>query len=332
MEKRKYRKGFHISWNKRQKTEKTGDKTEYLVANQPEKDRKSAINSTHPDQKSLTAAWNEEKSSVTHSIQKGSSENGNNQQHVNLEDKTDSNSSLHTMRISELEKSKKNTTKHSGYLYLLTAMATPFLAFNKKRNYKLASWANSDQRNAQWIIGISTTIAFFSSYLLGRILNVEVPEQTLPAALALAGTGGALYFASKSLNGRVSGSMLLNSGAYFGTFTLGAMHVMQEPESPYVMSTGLIILFTFLLSLGLVISWYLIAGLSCTIACNGYGIAAVAVLLGGAFLTSFLFMLGILNVYRKKDQVEQSFVKKAALYALIVIAVGALLVLMLSFL
>lgn len=327
IEKRKFRKGFHISWNKKQRSPQKEIPDQTLVSSSKKegfevKSTQRKIAEAKPDvtqnEVSLIKPLSNKTTSSNNTMLKG-------QEKKEI-------SSVKSLSAQKEKRTKKNEgSNHSGYLYLLAALGIPILAINKKRNYDLSSWASENQQKARWIIGAGTATAFLSSYFVGRLWHFDIPEHSLPIALVLGGTGGATYLLSRSNRGRITGGMMLNLAANFGSFTLGTMRPTLESESPYIMHPALMVFLTLALILLLIGSSYLIAALSCTIACNGYGFAAAAVLIGGLYLVAFLFMLAILNVYRKKGDEERSFAKTAALTALIVIAALALLVLVLAF-
>lgn len=327
MEKRKHRKGFHISWNKKQRSSNKKSSEEPILLSSKQKSTEDLV-PTNRDGQSVSEV------TVSNQIKEQPvlAESQHNKKTIHSVKAKRTNRLAETNAASNSENAQKNNkSSHSGYLYLLSVLAIPFAVFNKKRNYNVASWASEHRKKAQWIIGLSTATAFLSSYLIGRLWHFDTPELSLPIAMAMAGSGGATYLLSKSTRGRITGGMMLNLAANFGSFTLGTMRSTLETDSPYIMHVALIILLTLALTLLFIASGYLIAGLSCSLACNGYEFAAVALLVGGSYLISFLFMLGILNVYRKKGDEGRSFAKTAALTALIIIAAIAVLILILSF-
>lgn len=74
-----------------------------------------------------------------------------------------------------------------------------------------------------------------------------------------------------------------------------------------------------MLILALLGALYGLAVLSCTIACNGYGVLAVVLMVGGGYLVSFLTVLGITNAFRRESQRNDSMIKKSLLAALIIV-------------
>ena len=172
-----------------------------------------------------------------------------------------------------------------------------------------------------------------SSYVLGSILglNISTGIFAIPLILGLA----SLAINSKKvkkenhlLKNRVSFS-LLNVGSLFGSFALGAQATeLASFSDPHIIHPALIALIILLLVVVLVASLYGLAVLSCVIFCNVTtalgGVAAIAVFFSGTYLVTFLFSLGILTAFRRESQVGQSFLKKSAIVAGIVVGVGLL--------
>lgn len=326
MEKRKHRKGFHISWNKNHRSVRSNSPSETLSA-----DRKV----TSKDSPLL-----KERESVTSIHQIQEHQNFEKKDRASISGKVLNNSTtIEQTSLSQIEKVEeklsnkgivrtKKQRNHSSYLYLVSMLAFPFLALNRKRNYRFASWAATNKRKAQWGIGLGTTVAFLSSYFLGRIWNFDTSHFGVEISLILGSIGGIIYVLSQKISLKTLGSMILGSGAYFGAFTLGTMRANMHFMSDSQLGGIVLALLTILLVAALLGSLYGIAILSCELSCNGYGFAAGALLIGGSYLVSFLFMVGIFNIWRPDLKGDGTIAKKAALWALVVM--GGLAVLLIG--
>lgn len=324
MEKRKHRKGFHMSWNKlhRSTTPNTNsrlaDSHHRLRAN--EDIASTQLEYVTPGDISMLKEKDQERnnttSSTSHETAKATAVERNIQPDQELQFKEEK-------QIRTAHQTK--TTQHSGTLFFLSMLAIPFLALRKNRNYRLALWAATNKRKAQWGIGLSTTLAFLSSYLLGRLFHFETPDLMLPAALITTVTGAGLFiFGKRNFISRIAGALLFNSGIFAGSFMLGASRETIDVLSQSSASDAgqvLLVVILFLLYLAAI---YGLAILSCELACSGYGFAAVAVFFGGAYLGAFVIFLVINNFWPYDDDTKQSIAKRSALQALI--PVGILLV------
>lgn len=324
MEKRKHRKGFHISWNKpyRSTTANTDsretDSHQYLLAN--EDIVSPQLEYIIPADNSMLKKKDQERNNTTASTSHETSKRAAVERTIRPEQEPQF---KQEKQIRTAQQSK--TTKHSGTLFFLSMLAIPFFALRKNRNYRLASWAATNKRKAQWGIALSTTLAFLSSYLLGRLFHFETPDLMLPAALITTGAGAGMFiFGKRNFISRIAGALLFNSGIFAGSFMLGASRETIDILSQSSFSDAgqvLLVVILFLLYLAAI---YGLAILSCELACSGYGFAAVAVFFGGAYLGAFLIFLVINNFWPYDDDTKQSIAKRSALQALI--PVGILLV------
>ena len=86
-----------------------------------------------------------------------------------------------------------------------------------------------------------------------------------------------------------------------------------------------VVILTICLTVLLLLSFFGLVLLSCEIACAGYGVLAGVVLFSGAFLFSFFYSLALLHIYKTESSDTDTFVKKSAKAALILILTIALL-------
>jgi hypothetical protein len=344
IEKRRYNKGLFVSWaNKNYNHESSKDTSENKYAskkgvssikkidvktNPSELENTVVLNSTPNHQKNSTNNDYSEKEStiksrkVTKSFIKKDVNISSNKENIKNE-------------YSNLVETKNNTN-FNGLLYFLSLIFVPLFARKSNTSFKIATWASKKKLQSRTLIGAATTTALISSFGLGYITQLEVSPYMFLISASLGASSILLYTnevtsLSKSTKNKLSFS-LLNIGTYFGSFAAGSSNsflnnLLSIPEDPLILHPFIVFILTVLLLVLLLVSLYAVIILSCTIACNGYAVAAVAFLLGGGYLALYLFFLSLLNLHRKESQKEHDFNKKSSKLALISVGILSLMVL-----
>lgn len=343
VDKRRYRKGFHVSWNKNiQKSEplEKGEKIvqQELVASNDQTTESSSsgrMKSTLKVRSEVVLAKDEKRNSIKKSrivYYKSRKEVAKKQ---NVYKVISKNQKKTKTKVRCLEQKEQQT---SALYYFLLSGIVPFIALQRKRGYTAAKWASENKLKAQGALALGSFAAVFSSFFLGNILQWETSGAMLLAPASLM-TAGLLINAQKHkgnrlLKNRLSIS-LLNIGTTFGGFFAGAnipslLSVPGEVDDPTILNPAGVFALTILLIVFIAAGLYLVAILSCSIACGGSGILALVVLFGGSYLVLFLGLLGFANVYRRESQKGESMIGKSALRALIGIIIIAIAILILS--
>jgi len=120
---------------------------------------------------------------------------------------------------------------------------------------------------------------------------------------------------------------LLAVGNAFSAFIFGGSHSVLSGSGGEILMHPLgVVILTICLTVLLLLSFFGLVLLSCEIACAGYGVLAGVVLFSGAFLFSFFYSLALLHIYKTESSDTDTFVKKSAKAALILILTTVLLV------
>lgn len=347
VEKRRYSKGFYVSWNDKYKgLEKNKDESSIIKAMSTLEETPTSITSKNarrsfsPSQQelqtTLTTTGTSEKIPVVKNILPKRANRVSRKTKIYK-------GSIGNDRavVARVKKESKRNTSTSGYYYFLLLGIVPILALQKNRGRKAAKWAAKNQTKAQGLIVLSTLVGLAASFTLGNLLPFDISQGMIAAAISLAIASLGIYKRKREKENRLFKSRLsftlLNIGTYFGSFAAGAANIgrisISDPSNPLVIdSPALAVLLVIILIAALIMAISAIAFLSCTIACSGYGVLAVIVFIGGSYLATFLASLGLLSVLRRESQIGQPIAKKAALFGLIALGILALAYLVLSIL
>ncbi|MDG1331409.1 MAG: hypothetical protein P8P74_03720 [Crocinitomicaceae bacterium] len=311
MEKRRYNKGFHISFNKRHLKEKgESNEKKFKIADVDTKkspnvrtknDSEVLLAETHsantPEEQKLQSIDKETSNSektVAHTV--GTAEDAVNQSSITTDTLVG-----HTDSASDPIESKRT----SGLWYFAVFGLIPIMFVAKKRTQTVATWATENVSKAQMAIGGLYALGFSSSFLLGNLWQPIIEEWMLAIPLTLAGS---ILVADVAKKERKSGTVkkrmsfaTVNASSFFGTFAMGAQTTIFQainPESQSGMETWAAILITLLLVVAMVVAFLGVAMLACNLSCSGYGVLALVVLASGTFLALFLGTWGILGAFR----------------------------------
>lgn len=325
IEKRKHLKGFHVSWSKRSLNTKSEPILKDSLTNQESFVKSNfsqtndfAMNSGSTFMDATIPTEEEPKQNWTKSSQRGKSK-----VHINSSEKTLSVDALHISsgkNFEDIQKSRSRKKNVAGYWYLLSVLLLPMFMFNKSLFFTLSFWASNNKVNGQWMLGVTTVLAFASSYLLGRTLTYDMPQIAAETSTLLATSGAGIFILNgrRRFHSRLIGSSMIALGSGYGFFSLGVSRGVLV-DDPMINHPAAVVGLTILLVAVLILAVMGIAAISCNLACSGYGVAAVVLLVGGTYLMLFLFMLAILVVYRRVSQRDERFAGKAALIALAIL-------------
>ncbi len=337
IEKRRYRKGFHVSWNaNKQSNQEKGH--EDALFNKEITDNASATNTIQLqsiEKKSIKVTPENDKVKRIKNAINTKYRSKKFRRKPTSQAKIDSGKEESTTIKAKKHQLKKDvSTKNKSAIYYLFLLGlVPLIAFQKKSGLKISRWASQNKTKARVLVGVSTFLAVASSFGLGNISqwqtsNVMLVAPALLVAASLFINAKKVGKESRLFKNRFSFT-LFNLGTTFGSFYAGAsvsalLSVSENTEDPMILNAFTAIILVILLSILLVVALYGLAALSCTIACSGYGIAAVAVMIGGSFLLLYLASLGYANIFRRESERGKSFSGKAAKTALIIILITGL--------
>jgi len=228
--------------------------------------------------------------------------------------------------------SQETSNSSRSLLFFLFALSAPFahLFFKKRR---VSKWAMNNVNKARFAIaGIHIGI-IGSSLLLGMLVGASFASWMMPiilitSVLSILSMGLKGKFATKE---KTSVSFfkrnLLAVGNAFSAFIFGGSHSVLSGSGGEILMHPLgVVILTICLTVLLLLSFFGLVLLSCEIACAGYGVLAGVVLFSGAFLFSFFYSLALLHIYKTESSDTDTFVKKSAKAALILILTTVLLV------
>lgn len=336
-EKRRYNRGYYLNWSKPNHSERTqnSEKPSGPIANKINEDSNNNENhSKHPI-----------KDDPTKEIELDTSLNSY-VKSTNFQSQKDESSSFKRLNIlndNQFEKvqythetnfkSSNNPNQHlkggapgSGAWFYLILSSIPFLFLFRNRFSKISYWASNNPKKSRKLIALFSTTGALSSFAFGSISNFEVDSTMAIATMGVFGLSvmlNSIRF-SKGDNFLKAKTSFLLAGisGFSGTFGLGAKYghfalsSMQATDGEMLMHPMLAIFLTLLIIAALAASLYGLAILSCTIACNGSGFFAVAVLLGGTFLLFMLATLGIQYLFRREGQSNEKYLRNSVIVGL----------------
>ncbi len=343
IEKRRFRKGFHVSWNKNKQSneEKGHEDAVFKNENTGNASATKTIQLQSVEKKSIKVK--PEKVRLKSVKKTTNIKNRSNQfkRKPTSKTKIDSGEDRSTTSRNKEHRLKEDVSKKnkSALYYLFLLGLVPLIAFQKKSGFKLSRWASKNKTKAQVLVGVSTFLAVASSFGLGNILQWQTSSAMLVAPVSLVAASVFINAKKVGKDSRLFKNRfsytLLNVGTTFGSFFAGTNlpALLSSPgysEDPMILHPAVSVILILLLTILLVIALYGVAVLSCAIACNGAGVLAVIVLLGGVFLALFLASLGYVNTFRRESERGKSFAGKAAKTALIILLIAVLAMLVLG--
>jgi hypothetical protein len=344
IEKRRYNKGFFVSFTNRNCTSETAKDSSENSSSNNLKQKKLETKNTNSVNEINGILPLDNNTIVTsnisaHTPQKTHYKRISHSKHSEKSKNTISTENKKIKSESIVTNDTGTKSRFNGLLYFLSLIFVPFFAKKNNTSLKVSKWASKNKLQSRTLIGIATTTAILSSFGLGYISQFDIDPYMflIPASI---GVGSVLLYTSdvnflnKPTKNKLSFS-LLNVGTYFGSFAAGSSNsflnnLLSIPEDPFIINPALAFILTAILIVAFAFSLYALAIISCQIACNGYGVLAVIVLFGGGYLASYLFSLGLLEIFRRKSQENDSFKSKAALLGLFIFLGIILFVFMLS--
>jgi hypothetical protein len=341
MEKRRYNKGFHISFSKNRANEKAGA-NEQKIASKDKKSIKYLEQQTKISAEKLLAeipVTNEvdESGNESTDAETSSSEStitvSDTDDTVREEQTTTSNSSLSKSSPKTSEPYDKQTSNGLWYFTLLGIV--PLLMATKKQSYRIGVWASENKSKAQAVMAGLYALGFSSSYVLGNIWQPTIEDWMLAIPMTLAGGILASDAVKKEKKPgfvkRQIASAVVNLSSFFGTFALGAQTKisalqLMDPEAQTGMEPWAATLISLLLVAAMVAAFLGIALIACELSCSGYGALALVVMAGGTFLILFLGIWAILTTFRgrsrNRDNMKAGLIVGLVAALLILIPVG----------
>lgn len=341
LEKRVYRKGFYVSWNK--KASSNSHKT-VEQANISKNELETVTVPTYREEKQVSIQTEEGFSKVdTH-------ENLQRPHPQDIAPKI-----LNDQPIPFGEKKQPNThfkkkavqiSNHSNFIpnqWLYGMLLVPFMLYPFGVQQSIARWAQRNFRTTRVVLVFSSIFAAFLCLFLGNRLQFQYSPFVAGTSVFGLGLGILLFRKSKRGNDpikmrkqRTLGINLINVSAYLSLFGLGGSHVLQEAsgfskwnhfqllaneETPtLVHSTGEIVAIIFATIILLIIISLFTAYAACILACSGFNVLAVIVAFFGLFTAVFLGALLFLLAYKKTTDENGKLAKKALWVALFTFA------------
>ena len=326
MEKRRYNKGFHISFNKNRLKKNTDsneketlaeDKTsnkssEFIVKNSSE----LALTKTDAIEAPLDAA--NESNTIQASHSKSKPTHSVDEVEDAIKDVSETTAAIITSRGAASKSTEKSGVNALWYFAIIGVL--PVLFDTKQQSINISLWASTNVSKAKVAMGGLYALGAVSSFLLGDIWQPVLEDWMLIVPLTLAGS---ILVADAVKKEKKSGFLTrklsyaaVNTSSFFGTLAMGAqskLNVLQlmDPETQAGLGQGAAAFISVLLVLAMVAAILGVAMIACNLSCSGYGILALIVMAGGAFLVLFLGTWGILGAVRGRERNSDNL--KAAL-------------------
>ena len=342
VEKRRFNKGVHISFGSRLKS-KHEEKADKTFSSESSVDRiKASVSKSFYTESQDTIqlergnrlALETYVSDDKHTEKPNASRQRNYRNKAkSIKPKTQQNSVVNAKRSSNRE--QKND-RSRGLMYFLSLGILPIIFAGRKKGLQMAKWASWNKTKAQiaivGLVGVSAT----TSYLLGNMFQFSVDSWMLFLPAGLFASSFALVKVNKDHKEKFSRDRiafsLFNVGTYFGTFAMGASNsrlfdVIADPGRGGEMDSSVAVVLTILLTLVFLAAVFGLSILACNIACNGFGAAAIAVLVGGTYLIGFLCLWAIFGMFNGSTNKKHN-IQSAALWAILPIAILGVLFLL----
>ena len=340
MEKRRYNKGFHISFNKN----RLNRNTESSEKNFADVDGKSTDSHeiTAKDTPKLNLAPKDslipqsDLANETNSTQTSNSETkrkSRKKEEIERKGATKEHSEKLAIEAQSSSTVLKSTdrSKGSALWYFALLGVLPILLTAKKTSYNMGTWASANVSKARFAMAGLYALGATSSFLIGNMWQPAMEQWMLAIPLSIAGSvliNSAVKKKQKTsfIKKRLSYAAV-NMSSFFGSFALGAQakFTLIQTASPEVQD-GLgpvaATLLTLLLIVAMTAAVLGLAILACNLACSGYGILALVVMAGGSFLTMFFGTWAILGAIRGRSRNRDN-----VMTALIIGIIAALLIL-----
>lgn len=335
IEKRRFRKGFHIHWTKKQRSNSKKEDYTFKKTNESYSDSLHvAMLETNAPRKIKTPkehSINPTKPLKTSKSKRNTHKTTPHKQQTVIAKETPSKTIKKTVpqTLSPLKKQKE----HSSYLALLffaLAGVTPLFMFNSK-NHKHSVWAAKNPRKARRrIAGLQVGILSISA-LLGEMLHLPISQEMGIIAGTTAGLSfvAANYSKKKNVFGqnrtRLFFMNLFNFSGAFGAFSLGNSGIFSNPsrildwsatsgitemapgdhDGPFVLPTGVAVtLFVLLIVLLILMAGYTII-LACALTCIDQILLALLVAFSGSITFTFLSIVAGKSIFKRKSDTDE---------------------------
>lgn len=353
MEKRHYRKGYHLHSSVKPKADKGKDSNQAIISKENEIS-KAEIPSTNEPFNSFGIDNHIENEHVeSDSLNKQSQEvvnsyavNDNSQNATSWNHAANSTKEETQHENGELRSRERGSS--FSMLYFLLALVVP-IGFLNKRAERISRWSVKNVAKSRWLIAFGIIVVLFISMLLGHLFRFSVAPWMLffSLGMVLFSIGG-YYFSNrnrddskidingrKSYRGRLFFANLFNVSTSFGAFALGTKGFLAGSirlsnwnlsdgfiNTPTIASVSpdeeiqsLIFGVKALLILTLVVLLLLLATLSCYIWCTSNLAIALTVFVGGLalILTGFILTIRKLNYIRKQNNENEEVFNKRKL-------------------
>ena len=314
IEKRRFRKGFHVSVNSKKKSSKEAEE-DNVTETKYRKDKASVKETKH-----LSAQELHKKSLA--SIDSASQEETATRNESSAKSVAEKTMSKETDQVSTLEAKsgfKKKKNERDSWLagFLLLGGVSMALSFSKF-GYQRGLWATKNPSKAQRAICNLAIAGGILSLLLGNILRVQphVWLIVLIAKLIIIGIGiSQLNRKKDKRSSKNIGVGTLFLGSFAAAFVYGGSLdtiINLDPESSGV-NPGLAAFLTVVLVFALLLMGIFIVSYSCSLACGSATVLSWIVLIGGAF-SLVLTLLIVEMVLWSKRKPKERIIPPALLY------------------
>lgn len=351
IEKRRFRKGFHVHWTKKQRS--SSKKQDYSLKKTNEFNPDSLNVATletnaaqkikTPEKQSIIPIRKRQKVKSNRKIYKASQHR---KQTTLAQETTAARSKKASIEQSSPLQKQKERSSYLALLFFTLAGVAPLLMFNSK-NHKHSVWAAKNPRKARHrIAGLQLGILSVSA-LMGEILHLPISQEMGIIAGTTAGLSYVALNLSKKKNvfgqnrTRLFFMNLFNFSGAFGAFSLGNIGVLSNPsrilnwsatsgmtelppndhDGPFVLPTAVaVILLVLLIILLVFMAGYTII-LACALTCIDQIILALLVAFSGSVTFTFLSIVSVKSIFKRKSDADE----KLPLWLIITLIVMAVI-------
>ncbi|MDH4470955.1 MAG: hypothetical protein QE487_00015 [Fluviicola sp.] len=319
IEKRMYRKGYTVFWNKRlPNNESTSEKLRLKQTENkstpPKNDdsRNEVFTKTETDPGSDSLRTPAETLTVL-SQSAGVKQEVNEEKTVYKEQEKKA-SSNKTNTNSKIESAIKQKSPWLLLTLSITLLYPMIARGSRRRNMRI--WAAKNVRQAQFTIGVLTVISSGIAYFLGGFFSEFIHASLLPIAFTTVGGFSILHLYSKEPRVKSNALLGVSMASTAAMFALGAA---QQPtvEDPYILPGWAIICWLLLIIVVMLAAMVGIGVLSCQIYCYTGQLALAAIVgWGGIAIIVFFGFWAIFSLFKRESQREKSYAKRALLVVL----------------
>lgn len=335
IEKRRYRPGFHFSWNHQSHSKDNAQ------VNKLEKSSSQTLKSVETS--SLTSERKEENTEVEISSKDVGTSASTRETDIgvihesaprtelnNANTQTEESTHAKIPNESISENKKDDSRKFSAWWTLALIAFFPSFILGKKRTETIAYWASKNKKKSQVLLVGIAVLGFIACFSLGTLLRISFSPYMLLIPI-VTGIGALIlnHKREKGLEGLTKRQLsfgLLNTNAFITALFIGN-HTQQYFSLPDEgVNTGLAILLSFFLIIAAIIAFVGLIILSCNLACSGYVGLSYTVLIGGIFLIVFFVAYAMGYLFNKKQVPKLILLRRALIIAAIpTIVLGVIL-------